>query len=113
MFRFNVLPTMLVGQNINLDEASFVAKIAAQGKVPFVWPTAESIAMKYGRIWKIPVQDRYGCGYVFDSSFIDNNEARLEAQEYFGCEINTPGTFKFEAGSFRKSLVKNCFAVGL
>lgn len=238
MFRFNVLPTMLVGQNINLDEASFVAKIAAQGKVPFVWPTAEesrssqfpdpinsvhhlasfalhfdarllakylskiaqadrkinriegklaqvmadqqgnitgllldngrsvegdfifdcsgfarlifgkhfkeawvdyseylpmnaampfflphdgtklpafteSIAMKYGWIWKIPVQDRYGCGYVFDSSFIDNNEARFEAQEYFGCEINTSGTFKFGAGSFRKSLVKNCFAVGL
>ena len=44
-------------------------------------PFTESIAMKYGWIWKIPVNGRYGCGYVFDSSMTTDEEARQE-QEY-------------------------------
>lgn len=238
IFRFNALPTMLVGQNIPLDSASFITKLSATAKVPFVvgeipaaelqnypdplqrlhhlgsfalhfdarllagflgrlarndrniariegrlarvntdeagnisgltledgalldcdfifdcsgfarlllgrhfgerWvdyskhlpldtalpffiphdggnlpPYTEAIAMKYGWIWKIPVQERYGCGYVFDSSFINEEAALREVEEFLGFPVNSPKTFKFKAGAFNNSLVKNCFAVGL
>ena len=238
IFRSNVLPTMLVGKNIPLDSASFIARLSAEGKVPFVvgeippadlqnypdplqrlhhlgsfalhfdarllagflgrlarkerniarvegkfaqvntdadgnisglsledgrvlgcdfifdcsgfarlllgkhfnetWvdyskhlpldtalpffiphdggnlpPYTEAIAMKYGWIWKIPVQERYGCGYVFDSSFISEEEALKEVEDKLGFSVTSPKTFRFKAGAFSNSLVKNCFAVGL
>ena len=238
IFRFNVLPTMLIGQDIPLDSASFIAKLSAEGKVPFVYsdipkadlhkypdplntlhplgsfalhfdarllakflaklalsernieriegklaqrsndaegnitsltledgtalsfdfifdcsgfarlllgkhfnepwvdyskhlpldtalpffiphdgvklpPYTEAMAMKFGWIWKIPVQDRYGCGYVFDSSFISEEEALKEVEDLLGFQVTSPKTFKFKAGAFSNTLVKNCFAVGL
>lgn len=238
IFRFNVLPTLLIGRNESLDGASFVAKLAAQDKVPFVFrnilesdfrhypdpvdalhhlgsfalhfdarllaqflgrlaqthrnihhvegklqqvlsdpdgnisglqledgsslpcnfifdcsgfarlllgkhfgetwtdysrhlpldtalpffvphdgsripPYTEAIAMKYGWMWKIPVHDRYGCGYVFDSAFITEAQALQEVEDYLGFAVTSPKTFKFRAGAYHNSLVKNCFAVGL
>lgn len=76
-------------------------------------PYTESIALKYGWMWRIPVQNRYGCGYVFDSSYITKEQAQQEVEEYLGHAVNPPTMFKFQAGTFRNTLVKNCFAVGL
>lgn len=76
-------------------------------------PRTDAIAMKYGWMWKIPVQNRYGCGYVFDSSFIGLDEARREVEEFLGHEIDSPKTFRFEAGAFENTLVRNCYGVGL
>ena len=76
-------------------------------------PYTEAIAMKYGWMWKIPVQNRYGCGYVFDSSYIDESEAKKEVEELIGEEIDVPRTLPFEPGSFENILVKNCYGVGL
>jgi tryptophan halogenase len=76
-------------------------------------PVTEAIAMKYGWAWKIPTQSRYGCGYVYDSSYITEEDALLEVEEYFKTKINSPRKFKFDAGSFEKTLVKNSMAVGL
>jgi tryptophan 7-halogenase len=76
-------------------------------------PYTESIAMKYGWMWRIPVQDRYGCGYVFDSSYINEEDAKAEVEEYLGHEIKSPKTFRFQAGTFANTIVKNCFGVGL
>lgn len=76
-------------------------------------PYTESIAMKYGWMWRIPVQNRYGCGYVFDSSYIDEEQAKAEVEEYLGHEITPPKVFKFQAGTFANTIVKNCFGVGL
>lgn len=73
----------------------------------------EAIALKYGWMWKIPVQERYGCGYVFDSTFISEEEAIAEVEELLGFEVTSPKTFRFKAGAFHNTLVRNCFAVGL
>jgi len=69
--------------------------------------------MKYGWMWKIPVQGRYGCGYVFDSSMVSEEEAKKELDEYMGYEVKSPRTFKFKAGCYRKTWINNCIAVGL
>lgn len=76
-------------------------------------PYTEAIAMKYGWMWKIPVRGRYGCGYVFDSRFIDADMARNEITNCFGNELRFGNTFNFEAGTFETPWVKNCIAIGL
>ena len=73
----------------------------------------ESIAMKYGWMWKIPVKGRYGCGYVFDSSFVTDEEIKQELEQYLGHEIVSPRMFSFEPGVYDKFCVKNCVAIGL
>lgn len=76
-------------------------------------PYTEAIALKYGWMWKIPVQNRYGCGYVFNSSYISEEEAKQEVEQYLGHEIESPNTFKFQPGRFENTLVNNCYGVGL
>ena len=76
-------------------------------------PYTESIAMKYGWMWKIPVEFRYGCGYVYDSSFISEEEAIKEVEDLLGEKIEVPKTFSFEAGYYENPWINNCIAVGL
>lgn len=73
----------------------------------------ESIAMKYGWMWKIPVKGRYGCGYVFDSSFVTDEEIKQELEQYLGHEIVSPRMFSFSAGCYEKMWINNCVAIGL
>ncbi|MFZ9583630.1 MAG: tryptophan halogenase family protein [Pseudohongiellaceae bacterium] len=76
-------------------------------------PYTEATAMKYGWMWRIPVQNRYGCGYVFDSSYINEEQARQEVEALLGHPIDPPKVFKFSAGTFENTVVKNCYGVGL
>ena len=76
-------------------------------------PYTESIAMKYGWAWKIPVEGRYGCGYVFDSSLISDQQAKDEIKELVGVDVDFPTVFNFSAGYFEKPWIKNCLALGL
>ena len=77
----------------------------------------EAIAMKYGWMWKIPLQTRFGCGYVYDSSLISEEEAIKEIEEFLGYEPTYPrkdkGGFKFSAGCHEESWINNCVAIGL
>lgn len=75
-------------------------------------PCTDAIAMKHGWIWKIPVKGRYGCGYVFNDSITDD-QAKQEIEELFGFEITSPRMFKFDAGCYEKSWIKNCVTMGL
>jgi len=80
----------------------------------YIPPYTTALAMKYGWLWKIPLQNRTGCGYVFDSSKINIEEALLEIKETLGIDrIDIQRTFKFNAGCFKKTWVKNCVAIGL
>jgi len=76
-------------------------------------PHIEAIAMNYGWMWKTPLQNRYGCGYVFDTNHISVDEAKKEVEEMLGFEIFPPTTFSFEPGTYEEIWIKNCLAVGL
>ena len=78
-----------------------------------VKPYTRSIAMKYGWMWQIPVQDRIGAGYVFDSDYLKDEEAIDEAQQFLGQTILNARSIPFNAGSHEKFWVKNCISVGL
>ena len=83
-----------------------------QNETNVIPPYTEAIAMKYGWIWKIPVKDRFGCGYVFDSSYVSDKEIEEEIVNLFG-NVTIPRAFSFKAGYFENTWVKNCVAIGL
>jgi tryptophan halogenase len=76
-------------------------------------PYTDSVAMKWGWMWKIPVQGRYGCGYVFDSDRITDDEAKKELDFAIGYDVEVPRLINFEPGRFEKLFEKNCMAIGL
>lgn len=74
---------------------------------------SESIAMRHGWLWVIPVQGRLGCGYVFDSRFVDDDAARAELVERFGPHIELPRAIDFSAGWSTRPWMHNCVAIGV
>jgi len=77
----------------------------------------KNTTVKADFVWRIPTRDRFGCGYVYDSTLISEEEAVKEIEEYLGFEPEYPrknkGGFKFKAGYYKTPYVKNCVAVGL
>ena len=73
----------------------------------------EAIAMKYGWMWKIPVDDRFGCGYVFDSDYVSDEDAYKEICEVTGETPEIPKIISFEPGYYKSPWNKNTLAVGL
>lgn len=97
-------------------------KLTVNSAIPFflemdeiVPPYTEAIAMKYGWVWKIPLQDRYGCGYVFDSNHITEEEARKEVTDWLGYEPEWPRkkALTFNSGYLKEPWKKNVVSTGL
>lgn len=74
-----------------------------------------SRALKYGWVWKIPLTNRYGNGYVYSSEYIDKDAAERELRETLGL-LDSPQEarhLRMRVGRVEKSWVRNCLAVGL
>jgi tryptophan halogenase len=76
-------------------------------------PYTEAIAMDYGWSWKIPLQHRYGCGYVYDKRYISKDQAEAEMIKKFGNDLEILGNFSFDPGYFENIWIENCLAIGL
>jgi len=103
---------------------SYAKHLPTDSAVPFfipidkdeeIPPYTQAIAMKYGWMWKTALQDRYGCGYVFDSTFITQEQAIEEIEEYLGFEPYFPRkeAFKFKAGYYESPWQNNVISIGL
>lgn len=115
---------LIIGNHYKSNWKSHSEYLPAKKAIPFflkmdkkIPPYTEAIAMNYGWMWKIPLQQRYGCGYVFDSDYISDQEAEKEIEEYLGFKPEYPrknkGAFSFSAGCFEEIWIKNCLSVGL
>jgi len=113
---------LIIGKHFNAKWNSYHEHLPANRAMPFfidntneieLPPFTDAIAMKYGWMWRIPVQGRYGCGYVFDKKFATDEEIKAEIEEYVGHEITVPRVFDFSAGSYENTWIKNCIAIGL
>lgn len=115
---------LIIGKVFNAKWKSYKNFLPEDSAIPFfiemteeIPSYTEAIAMKYGWIWKIPLQDRFGCGYVYDSSLISEEDAVKEIEEFLGYEPKYPrkdkGGFKFDAGAYEEPWTNNCIAVGL
>lgn len=72
-----------------------------------------SRAMNAGWLWRIPTQERYGNGYVFDDRYIDFAGAKQEVEQLYGHKIDVAKEIKFDAGMLEQSWKRNCVAIGL
>jgi Tryptophan halogenase len=73
----------------------------------------ELVSMNCGWMWQIPLQHRWGCGYVFDDSFTTIEDAKREIEEYVGTEIKIQKIFEFNPGRFERSWIGNSVSIGL
>jgi tryptophan halogenase len=112
---------LIIGNLYKTRWKSYREYLPAKRAMPFfienpthiIPPYTESIAMKWGWMWKIPVQGRYGCGYVYDSDRVSDEDAKLELDREIGIEVTIPRILNFEPGRYEKIYEKNCLAVGL
>jgi len=120
VFDCSGLARILIGKFFKSEWISYKKYLPMNTALPFfiehdgnIEPQTDAIAMKYGWVWRIPVEGRYGCGYVFDSNYTNEEDAFKEVQEYFGSKLTYVKTFKFDAGTYKETSIKNCMAVGL
>jgi tryptophan halogenase len=115
---------LIIGKTFNSKWKSYKEFLPVDSAIPFfidmtdtIPPYTEAIAMKYGWMWKIPLQNRFGCGYVYDSSLISEQEAADEIETVLGYAPFYPrkdrGGFKFDAGCYEEVWINNCVAIGL
>jgi tryptophan halogenase len=112
---------MVIGKLYNTEWKSYKDKLTVNSATAFFLPQSttelkpytRAIAMKYGWMWQVPLQHRWGCGYIFDDKYINEEEAKKEVEEMLGHEVKIMRNFKFDCGRFEKIWVNNCIAVGL
>lgn len=111
---------LLIGKTYGSEWVSFKESLPAKRAMPFflepdknIPPYTKAKAMDYGWVWKIPLQHRYGCGYVYDPDQISDDDVKLEIDKLVGHEVSVPRIFNFDPGYFKRVWIKNCLAVGL
>ena len=75
----------------------------------------QATALKAGWVWKIPLTNRTGNGYVYASAFNSADAAETELRAYLGMlDSDAPARhLKMNVGQVERSWVRNCLAVGL
>jgi tryptophan halogenase len=71
-------------------------------------------AIDWGWMWKIPLQNRWGCGYLYNDTMIDDEFIKNEIiRLHEGKDIQINKKIKFNAGCYEDVWVQNCVAIGL
>ena len=112
---------LAVGKTLNSQWQSFADYLPMNTAIPFHLKhqqknpdlVTRSTAMSSGWVWQIPLQERIGAGYVFNSDFLSPNQAVDEVEKWLGHSIEPIRTIRFEAGFYEKVWQKNVLAVGL
>lgn len=76
-----------------------------------MWTIAH--AMDYGWNFRIPTWGRQGNGYIFDSDYITDEQAKMEIEKLYGHEVQIGKTFNFDSGALHEPWIKNVVAIGL
>ena len=72
-----------------------------------------SKALDYGWMFTIPVWDRTGNGYIFDSDYISADQAHQELEVLFNKKIDISKQINFDPGTLDNPWINNCCAIGL
>ena len=76
-------------------------------------PCTLAWAQGAGWMWKIPTQNRYGCGYVFSDAHITPDDAKAEIERVLGHTIEVRNDIRIDAGRLDRQWIGNCVALGL
>jgi tryptophan halogenase len=113
---------LIIGNLYKEKWKSYKSELIVNSAVPFFltqdrldeYPKTIAKAVEYGWIWKIPLQDRWGCGYIFSDKHTNETEIINEINKMFGDKILTINKpIKFNAGCYENVWVENCIAIGL
>jgi tryptophan halogenase len=112
---------MVIGKLYNTEWKTYKDKLTVNSATAFFLPQSttelkpytRAIAMKYGWMWQVPLQHRWGCGYIFDDKYINEEEAKQEVEEMLGHDVKIVRNFKFNCGRYEKVWINNCIAIGL
>jgi tryptophan halogenase len=120
IFDCSGLAKLLIGNLYKEKWISYEKYLPMKKAIPFwleteqeIRPYTSAIAMKYGWMWQIPLQHRTGAGYIFDSDYINEDQALSEAETYLNQKLEIRKIISFNAGRYENFWVKNCMAVGL
>jgi tryptophan halogenase len=70
-------------------------------------------SMNAGWMFQIPLQHRWGCGYVFNTDYLSVEDGKREIEEHLGHEIEIRKVFDFNPGTHKNSWVGNSISIGL
>lgn len=117
---------LIIGKEYNTKWINTEEYLPVNSAIPFTLPMEDdvkgkdtltrAVAMKYGWLWMIPLQSRWGCGYVHDGSLVSEEDARKEIEEYVGKPIFGSLSAKrisFKSGYYEKPYIGNVVAIGL
>ena len=111
---------VIIGSHYKERWISYENHLPMKKAIPFILkqeqdikPYTQALAMKHGWMWKIPLQNWIGAGYVFDSDYISNEQAVDEANQFLNQKIKPIKVIDFKAGRYENTWINNCMAVGL
>jgi len=97
-----------LSKNLPAD-SSIEFSMSGSKKIPAY---TEITAMDYGYIWIAPLQNEYKGGYVYDSDFINSEEAKLEVEKTLGRKVEVSLEGSVEYGYVSSPLKNNILLAG-
>lgn len=76
-------------------------------------PETGATALDAGWMWKIPTRDRYGCGYVYDSTVKTYDQALEELEKKLGQPVEPVKHITYNPGRLARPYCKNVMFIGL
>jgi len=114
--------SLLIGKALGTPFVSFRENLFNDAAVAIpkphhgaITPQTVSTALRHGWAWKIPLTNRYGCGYVYSTDFCSPDEAEKELREHLGLldDDISARHLKFRPGRVAQPWTRNCVANGL
>jgi len=114
--------SLLIEKTLQVPFVSFAENLFNDAAVALPSPLQASLpsetvsaALKHGWVWKIPLTNRFGNGYVYSTQFCKPDAAETELRQHLGLldsEVEARH-LRMRVGRAAKLWHKNCFAVGL
>ena len=111
---------LIIGKHYGSELLDYSKNLPADTAIPFfididgeMPPYVQIKAMNHGWTWKMLLQHRQGCGYVFDSRFATEEEIKAEIELDLGFVPEYQKTIKFKPETYKEIFIKNCVALGL
>lgn len=109
-------------QQLDVQWKSYSKYLPLNAAMPFlldysdddnIEPYTEATALTSGWMWDIPLQNRRGCGYVFNKNFISPEQAKLEVERRLNRSITPIKIIDFDPGRAETFWKNNVISLGL